>query len=81
MFAALAVLVFIGLVLAIGDIAANGGGLKFFLFRNDGAGAGNAGGLGENQGPGQADAPGAHKAAVQKAATKAAADKAAASKK
>ena len=35
-------------------------GLKFFLFRNTGAGAGNSQDLEENQGPGQPDAPGAH---------------------
>jgi hypothetical protein len=35
-------------------------GLKFFLFRNTGAGAGNSQDLEENQGPGQTDAPGAH---------------------
>ena len=37
-------------------------GFSFFLFRNTGAGAGNAHGLNENQGPGQPDAPGAHHA-------------------
>jgi len=35
-------------------------GLSFFLFRNDGAGAGNSRHLKENQGPGQPDAPGTH---------------------
>jgi hypothetical protein len=37
-------------------------GLSFFLFRNDGAGAGNSRGLKENQGPGQPDAPRTHHA-------------------
>lgn len=36
-------------------------GLPFFFFRNAGAGAGNSQNLDENQGPGQADAPGAHR--------------------
>jgi hypothetical protein len=35
-------------------------GFKFFEFRNTGAGAGNSQDLDENQGPGQADAPGTH---------------------
>jgi len=35
-------------------------GFSFYLFRNAGAGAGNARNLNENQGPGQPDAPGAH---------------------
>ena len=70
----------VGLVVSVGDVVANGGGLKFFLFRNDGAGAGNAGGLLENQGPGQPDQPGVHKVVAQKAATKAATNKAAANK-
>jgi hypothetical protein len=71
----------ISLIVAIVDMATiNHGGLKFFLFRNAGAGAGNAQDLDEDQGPGQADAPGAHKAAaVQKAPTKAATPKATAS--
>jgi hypothetical protein len=73
----------ISLIVAIADIAGiNKGGLKFFLFRNAGAGAGNAQDFEENQGPGQPDAPGAHKAAaVQQAPTKAATPKATASQK
>jgi hypothetical protein len=35
-------------------------GFAFFLFRNAGAGAGNAQNLNEDQGPGQPDAPGTH---------------------
>lgn len=71
----------ISIIVAIVDIAGiNSGGLKFFLFRNAGAGAGNGQDFEENQGPGQADAPGAHKAAaVQKTPTKAATPKATAS--
>jgi len=65
--------ILISLIVSIADIAGiNRGGLQFFLFRNGGAGAGNSQGLNEDQGPGQPNAPGAHKAAVQKAATKAA---------
>jgi hypothetical protein len=73
----------ISLIVAIIDIAGvNRGGLKFFVFRNAGAGAGNPQDFEEGQGPGQADAPGAHKAAaVQKAPTKAATPKATASQK
>lgn len=37
-------------------------GFGFFVFRNAGAGAGNSRDLGENQGPGQPDAPSAHHA-------------------
>jgi hypothetical protein len=37
-------------------------GFSFFLFRNAGAGAGNAHDLNENQGPGQPGAPAAHHA-------------------
>jgi hypothetical protein len=81
MFAATTIV--ISIIVSIIDIAGlNTGGLKFFVFRNDGSGAGNPGSLKEDQGPGQADAPGAHKAApVQKAPTKAATPKATASPK
>ena len=57
-FVALALL---GIITASVQIAQNG--LAFFLFRNAGAGAGNAQNLNENQGPGQPDAPGAHHSA------------------
>jgi hypothetical protein len=78
-----AITIVISLIVAIVDIAGiNRGGLKFFVFRNDGSGAGNPGSLVEDQGPGQADAPGAHKAAaVQKTPTKTATPKATASPK
>jgi hypothetical protein len=36
-------------------------GLKFFVFRSAGTGETSGSGLQENQGPGQADAPGVHK--------------------
>jgi hypothetical protein len=64
----------ISLIVSIIDVTAiNRGGLRFFVFRNAGAGAGNGQDLDDPQGPGQPDAPGAHKAAaVQTAPTKAA---------
>jgi hypothetical protein len=58
MVAALVVLSLIGLTSAATEIGLHG--LSFFVFRNAGAGAGNARNLNENQGPGQPDAPGAH---------------------
>ncbi len=54
-------LVLLGIITASVQIAQNG--FAFFLFRNTGAGAGNAQNLNENQGPGQPDAPGAHHSA------------------
>jgi hypothetical protein len=56
--AVLATLIVVGGVTGAGEVGMHG--LKFFLFRNAGAGAGNSQDLDENQGPGQPDAPGAH---------------------
>jgi hypothetical protein len=58
MIAALVVLSLIGVGGAATEIRLHG--LSFFVFRNVGAGAGNSRDLEENQGPGQADAPGPH---------------------
>ncbi len=58
MIAALVILTLVGVVGAATEIGLHG--LSFFVFRNAGAGAGNARNLNENQGPGQRDAPGAH---------------------
>jgi hypothetical protein len=58
MIAALVVLSVIGAASAATEIGLHG--LSFFVFRNAGAGAGNARNFEENQGPGQADAPGTH---------------------
>jgi hypothetical protein len=58
MVAALVVLSVIGVAGAATEIGLHG--LSFFVFRNAGAGAGNARNFEENQGPGQADAPGTH---------------------
>jgi hypothetical protein len=49
-------LALVGLTISAAKIAQNG--LAFFVFRNSGAGAGNAQNLNEDQGPGQSDAPG-----------------------
>ena len=46
-------------------------GFKFFVFRAAGTGATNGDGLDENQGPGQPDAPGAHRKAQHQQAAKA----------
>ena len=56
--AVLATLIVVGGVTGASEVGLHG--LKFFLFRNTGAGAGNSQDLEENQGPGQANAPGAH---------------------
>ena len=56
--AVLATLIVVGGVTGASEVGMHG--LKFFLFRNAGAGAGNSQDLDENQGPGQPDAPGAH---------------------
>ncbi|HEX6855670.1 MAG TPA: hypothetical protein VF204_10270, partial [Streptosporangiaceae bacterium] len=56
--AVLATLIVVGGVTGASEIGLHG--LKFFLFRNAGAGAGNSQDLNEDQGPGQANAPGAH---------------------
>ena len=56
--AVLATLIVVGGVTGASEVGMHG--LKFFLFRNAGAGAGNGQDLDENQGPGQPDAPGAH---------------------
>jgi len=61
MVAALVVLSVIGVASAATEILLHG--LSFFVFRNAGAGAGNARNLNENQGPGQADAAGMHRQA------------------
>jgi hypothetical protein len=58
MIAAFVILALVGLTVSAAKIAQNG--LAFFLFRNAGAGAGNAQNLNEDQGPGQPDAPGTH---------------------
>jgi hypothetical protein len=58
MVAALVVLTLVGVASAATEIGLHG--LSFFVFRNTGAGAGNARNFEENQGPGQADAPGTH---------------------
>jgi len=58
MIAALVVLSLVGVAGAATEIGLHG--LSFFVFRNAGAGAGNARNLNENQGPGQPDAPGPH---------------------
>jgi hypothetical protein len=55
--AALVALSLVGVGSAAAEIDLHG--LSFFVFRNAGAGAGNARNLNENQGPGQPDAPGA----------------------
>jgi len=53
------VLVFlVGAATGTAEIALHG--VKFFVFRNAGAGAGNSLNLDEDQGPGQPNAPGAH---------------------
>jgi hypothetical protein len=56
--AVMAALIVIGAATGASEIGLHG--LKFFLFRNAGAGAGNSQDLDENQGPGQPGAPGAH---------------------
>jgi hypothetical protein len=57
---ALAALCLVGVGSGAAEMALHGFG--FFLFRNAGAGAGNSRDLNENQGPGQPDAPRAHRA-------------------
>jgi hypothetical protein len=58
MSAALAALVLFGGIAGSTEIALHG--LAFFVFRANGAGA-SVSGLDEDQGPGQPDAPGAHR--------------------
>jgi len=57
---AFAALALVGVGSGAAEVALHG--FSFFLFRNAGAGAGNSRDLNENQGPGQPDAPAAHRA-------------------